>query len=69
MVTPTESQPDAAVELSKTSPLERTSTLRKKRLKKKQRHQGTLDDENNMPSSDLSRESALGDLLAAGDSR
>jgi hypothetical protein len=64
MVAQTESQCDAAVQSTKTPRLKRTSTPPKKALKKRQRH---LDHEDYMPSSELSRETALDHLLAAGE--
>jgi hypothetical protein len=68
MVAQTESQPDATVQSTKTSRLKRTSTPPKKALRKRQRRPGIMDHEDYMPSSEPSRETALGYLLAAGES-
>ena len=51
-----------------TSRLKRTSTSPRKALKKRQRRPGIMDHEDYMPSSDPSRETVLGHLLAAGES-
>jgi hypothetical protein len=58
---------DAAVQSTKTSRLKRTLTSPKK-ARKRQRRSGIMDHDDYMPSSEPSRETALGHLLAAGES-
>jgi hypothetical protein len=58
---------DAAVQSTKTSRLKRTLTSPKK-ARKRQRRSGIMDHDDYMPSSEPSRETALGNLLAAGES-
>jgi hypothetical protein len=72
-VPPTGSQPDTAVELSRTPLAKRASTTfqaQKNALKRQRRRRrlGTKDKKNHMPSSGLSGESTVGHLLAPGES-
>ena len=69
MVPRARSQPDSTVQPSRTLPLKRTLTSPSKgALKKRKSRLGTKDDKNYMPISEASRETAVGNLLTAGNS-